>query len=382
MTAFDNIKVNNWPATSNEFEDFLVLKMPLNDNASLTESLPVVAGSKELFPKQTLTNTGVSQVQPRSVVNVKLHTYIYNTPSTLKVNGNTVPRGSDPNGDVTFTVAVNGGLSSIAWSYDSGSGPYCYMKGIEVDLGDGNGYQLIQDGAFGVSAYSSLISGTVDSNYPLSNLFGGTIGTGYTNGTRHTNPGTLTLNLSSVFPAKKHYNNSADFGSTSQDKHLTVPASYDFQFGNDPWCIECWAYIRGNPTNGTALWDFNTGAGFSGSEEWICAYHQSTNMYFYWGATSGYYGINATLTADQWQHWAWTWDGTTARLFRDGTLAASTTTTNKTSGWGSATRNITIGKQNYDSPNRFGDQQMQDLRIYKGTAKYTSNFTPPGAILS
>ena len=37
--------------------------------------------------------------------------------------------------------------------------------------------------------------------------------------------------------------------------------------------------------------------------------------------------------------------------------------------------------QNYDSPNRYGDQQIQDLRIYKGTAKYTANFTPPGAIL-
>ena len=35
MTAFDNIKVNNWPATSNGFEDFLVLELPLNDQAAL-----------------------------------------------------------------------------------------------------------------------------------------------------------------------------------------------------------------------------------------------------------------------------------------------------------------------------------------------------------
>ena len=144
MTAFDNIKTNNWPATSNDFEDFCVLKLPLNDQASLTESLPVVVGSKALSPKRTLTNTGADLEQPRSVVNVKLHTYIHGTPGTFKVNGNTVPRGNAANGDVTFTVAVNGGLSSIAWSYDSGNGPYCYMRGIEVDLGDGNGYQLIQ----------------------------------------------------------------------------------------------------------------------------------------------------------------------------------------------------------------------------------------------
>ena len=191
MTAFDNIKTNNWPATSNEFDDFLVLNLPLNDTRALTESLPVTAGSRVLSPKVTLANNNVGVAAPRTVVNVKLHTYIHGTPGTFKVNGTTVPRGDAANGDVTFTVAVNGGLSSIAWSYDSGNGPYCYMRGIEVDLGDGNGYQLIQDGSFGVSAYSSLVSGTVDSTYPLSNLFGGTIGSGYTNGTppyksRHT----------------------------------------------------------------------------------------------------------------------------------------------------------------------------------------------------
>ena len=35
MTAFDNIKTNNWPSESNDFEDFLVLELPLNDDASL-----------------------------------------------------------------------------------------------------------------------------------------------------------------------------------------------------------------------------------------------------------------------------------------------------------------------------------------------------------
>ena len=60
MTAFDNIKTNNWPATSNDFEDFQVLKLPLNDQASLTESLPVVAGSKQIRAKRTgFTNEGV-----------------------------------------------------------------------------------------------------------------------------------------------------------------------------------------------------------------------------------------------------------------------------------------------------------------------------------
>ena len=376
MTAFNNIKTNNWPSASNDLEDFLVLELPLNDQAALTSSRrDIVAGRTVLHPKRTLTNTGASMAVATPTIyaaNVKLHTYIYSTPSVLTVNGTTVPRGSAANGDVTYIVAVNGNLNTIAWSYDSGSGPYCYMKGIEVDYGDGNGYQLLTDGT---TNYSNLISGSVESAYPLSNLFGGTIGSGYTNGTRAVNPGTLTLNLAGN---KKHYDDNTDFGSTSEDKYLTVPASPDFSFGNDPWCIECWAYIRSTPGDGTAIWDFDTNVGYT-TEEWICGYLGSGLVYFYWGSSSNYHGISTSYTANQWQHWAWTWDGTTARLFKDGTLAASSTTTYKSAGWGSATRDITIGKQNLGS--RFGDQLIQDLRFYKGVAKYTANFTPPGAIL-
>lgn len=386
MTAFDNIKTNNWPATSNDLEDFLFLKMPLNDTASLTESLPVVAGGQELFPKRTLTNSGVSLEQPRSVVNVKLHTYIYNTPGTLTVNGNTVPRGSDPNGDVTFTVAVNGALSSIAWSYDSSNGPYCYMKGIEVDLGDGNGYQLIQDGAFGVSAYSSLITGTVDSSYPLSNLFGGTIGTGYTNGTRHTNPGTLTLDLSSVFPAKKHYDNNAVFnGSSSQIYHA---ADKRFNLGTDDWCIECW-FKKDSLSARGQLFQLGLEVYYTNNIEISVGTSGEARFFGYGNGTDADGGSsgNNIITPGTWHHMACTRQGTTFRGFIDGTQHVTWT---KAADWnvGSSTESHnspTIGARTNGSRNAmhhwFGGS-IQDFRLYKGVAKYTSNFTPPAAILS
>ena len=67
-----------------------------------------------------------------SASTVTLHVYIYGSP-TLTVNGTAVSHGSG-NGDKTVTVSVSGGqLNTIAWSYDSGSGPYCYMRGIEID---------------------------------------------------------------------------------------------------------------------------------------------------------------------------------------------------------------------------------------------------------
>ena len=386
MTAFDNIKTNNWPATSNDLEDFLLLKMPLNDTASLTESLPIVAGSKEIFPSKTLTNSGVSSEQTQYVANVKLHTFINGTPSTFKVNGTTVPRGTAANGDVTFTVAVNGGLSSIAWSYDSGNGPYCYMRGIEVDLGDGNGYQLIQDGAFGRAAYSSLVSGTVDSSYPLSNLFGGTIGTGYTNGTRSTNPGTLTLNLSPVFPPAKHYPQNAVFnGSSSFIYHAP---DKEFYLGTDDWCIECW-FKKDNFTATGELFQLGMEVYYTNNIEISVNTDGAMRYHMYGNGTSqeGFTSSNNVVTAGTWHHMACTRQGTTFRGFLDGVQLGSWT---KAANWqvgssDSAHNSPTIGARTNGSRNAmhvyFGGS-IQDFRIYKGVAKYTSSYTPPSAILS
>ena len=375
MTAFDNIKTNNWPATSNDLEDFLVLKLPLNDQASLTESLPVVAGSQELSPKRTLTNTGVSIEQPRSVVNVKLHTYIYNTPGTLTVNGSTVPRGSDPNGDVTFIVAVNGPLSSIAWSYDSGNGPYCYMRGIEVDLGDGNGYQLIQDGSFGVAAYSSLISGTVDSTYPLSNLFGGTIGTGYTNGTRHTNPGTLTLNLSSVFPAKKHYANNAKWGASSVN-YISTDALKGVPV-NQPWTCEFYWKKEGTQHGNHGHFLLNPNNQSLGYREAPATGTSTNDFYCNIGGTTATGMITTTITEGVWNHFAFVHEGGgTIKTYLNGQL--ETTKTIGTTGTFADSTSIGGGVGSYTSQGVKGS--IQDYRIYL-TAKYTSNFTPPSAIL-
>ena len=387
MTAFDNIKTNNWPATSNDFEDFLVLKMPLNDNASLTESLPVVVGNHELSAKRTLTNTGVSIEQPQSVVNVKLHTYIYNTPGTLTVNGNTIPRGSDPNGDVTFTVAVNGGLSSIAWSYDSGNGPYCYMRGIEVDLGDGNGYQLIQDGAFGVSAYSSLISGTADSSYPLSNLFGGTIGTGYTNGTRHTNPGTLTLNLSSVFPPKKYYDNNADFSSGRLDlENSLFTEDNSLTFGSGDFTIEAWVNISDTTASNPIFCGQADGTTTPGSAYIFTAdTTNSRTTRIHVGSTVYSMTWGADFTANQWYHLAFVRDGSRIRIYRDGVQANNTSVGSSSShNTGSTTHKPSVGSMVFAGTRYNFQGKIQDLRVYKGLCKYPggTSFTPPVAILN
>ena len=79
-----------------------------------------------------------------TVTNVRLNSFIGGSPSTLTVNGSNVSYSGS--GDQTQVVAVNGQLNSIVWGYDNGNN-YVYMRGIEVDLGDGSGYRLLTDGA-------------------------------------------------------------------------------------------------------------------------------------------------------------------------------------------------------------------------------------------
>lgn len=78
------------------------------------------------------------------------------------------------------------------------------------------------------------------------------------------------------------------------------------------------------------------------------------------------------LAPNTWHHIAVTRSGTTARIFVDGILRATGTDSRNYTGYINihGVLNRTLGSGLY----------LQDLRVYVGAAKYTSNFTPPGAM--
>ena len=362
MTAFDNIKTNNWPATFNDFEDFLVLKMALNDNDSLTESLPVVAGSKTIRPAHSVTNNGVS------------------LSITDNFGGYT---GDGDRTDYPHANIFNGNLSS----YGYGAVAQSITLTFTSDFPTVNTLRVYTDQA-GTTTNLFKLNGTDYSSSATSNGWNtianppSTLTTllyGSTDGSNYFGIGGIEVNgvlLRWAPGGKKHYLMAADFSPGSADKYLKVGASKDFYFGTDPFCIECYTNIPSG-TGESAIWDLDTNAGYSSTDDWIASYYDAANMYFYWGTATSYAQISVAHTFDEWVHYAWTWDGTTARLFKNGTLAASDTPTK--AHWGSGDRPLYIGKQNLST--RYGKARIQDLRIYKGVAKYTSNFTPPGAIL-
>jgi hypothetical protein len=88
---------------------------------------------------------------------------------------------------------------------------------------------------------------------------------------------------------------------------------------------------------------------------------------------TGILDASSCLSPNTWHHIAVTRSGTTARIFVDGVLRATGTDSKSYTGYiqshlASLNRTLLSG------------MYFQDIRFYVGTAKYTTNFTPPGAM--
>ena len=383
MTAFDNIKTNNWPAASNEFDDFLVLELPLNDQAALTSSRrDIVAGSKVLFPKRTLTNTGgVSMQYARNQPDYGATGFTKS--NNWRETNYEAPEDGLFNGDGTSTIAAINGDNAEHWF----AFPTALTNVTKVET------RMGYDGNQGARAYM----GTGTTNY-ISPGGSGTFFTVYSGvattfskiGWRSNNGSgaavydiritddTGTYILTSNENLKKHYDNNSVFTAATQPgsgNRLSLDNLDGLSMGaNESWCFE--AYI--NPTQVSDATFF--GLGNTGFAYRIIG----GSPYLYVGGTGNILSTG-TIPVDTWTHVAVSRDVNTLRSFINGTQVGSNTTNTAswdvTSGTGAGVFIGAANLTNVSPPNYHFDGKIQDLRFYKGTAKYTSNFTPPSAIL-
>jgi hypothetical protein len=146
---------------------------------------------------------------------------------------------------------------------------------------------------------------------------------------------------------------------------ITTPNSADFNFGTGDFTIEFWVY---NTLNSRRQWYLRT----SGQDDTA-----ATGFMFELGPYTSIvlqgipYNFSA-FTVNTWSHCAVTRSGTTLRIFKDGILDQTyTSSVNVSSG-----NELWVGKNL--SGYSFGcNMYLQDLRIYKGVAKYTSAFSVP-----
>lgn len=147
---------------------------------------------------------------------------------------------------------------------------------------------------------------------------------------------------------------------------LTIPGGNQFAFGTGDFTIECWIN-KPSAGNGPII----DARGSSSAAPYALYVDGSNYPYFYEGTV---YTSSIAITNNQWNHVAVTRASGTLRIFVNGVQGFS----------GAVTGNLTaasliyIGGQNFSSPATMTGY-IDDLRITKGVARYTANFTPPTA---
>jgi len=158
--------------------------------------------------------------------------------------------------------------------------------------------------------------------------------------------------------------------------YLESPQNADFSFGSGAFTIEFW-FFTGQTSSGTFV-SHRSGPG-AGSTNWLVTLGVPTQgkvgLYLSSGSAYGVPGLSTTssVTDNQWHHYAATRSGSTIRVFLDGVQESTTI-------WeGTVSETPRVLQVGYDSSASYLDGYIDDLRITKGVARYTSNFTPPTA---
>jgi hypothetical protein len=149
--------------------------------------------------------------------------------------------------------------------------------------------------------------------------------------------------------------------------YLTVPSNLGFAFGAQDFTVEAWVYF-GNLTS------FNSIASTRDSNNtitgWTIGLNSSEALYFY---TNTFNIQGSALSQNTWHHIAAARSGTSLKMFANGTQAGSTATDSRDY------TNQTFAVGATIDGNQVFNGYIDDLRITKGIARYTANFTPPTA---
>ena len=151
----------------------------------------------------------------------------------------------------------------------------------------------------------------------------------------------------------KYYGTSLKFTGNGGTK---TGSSADFAFGTGDYTIECWFYNTGSAGY---LWDFRS-SGATGA------------TYMYWASGTQLVGLNVsslTVTQNAWHHIAVVRSSGVCKSYIDGVEKTSTA---QTTDFSNSTV-ISLGARYTDET--FQTAYMQDFRVYKGVAKYTSAFS-------
>ena len=158
------------------------------------------------------------------------------------------------------------------------------------------------------------------------------------------------------------YGGSFDFDGTGD--YLNGSNS-NLNFGTGDFTIEAWCFVDSGANN-KGLWQLSTTIGGLQSDNTTLSSNYEDDE-FYFGSASGWRQAGRTHIDNTWHHVAEVRSGGTISIYVDGVLdqSWSDTSTYDMTYWA-------VG--GYYSTSYLWSGYIQDFRVYKGVAKYTSNF--------
>jgi len=190
---------------------------------------------------------------------------------------------------------------------------------------------------------------------------------------------TLTVNGGAgIADIPSYYGSALSFDGT--DDYFTVPNTADLRMGSDDFTVEAWLYAKdftgGNGIVG--LWNY---AGGLNRRSWLLYTGSSNDANFIVssdGTSAGQLVIssgNNFLTTNQWNHIVGEKEGTTIRLYVNGVVVGISTVA-PSSLYENTDDTIKIGTWDAGSTEETNGY-IQDVRVYKGVAKYKGGFDVP-----
>jgi len=165
--------------------------------------------------------------------------------------------------------------------------------------------------------------------------------------------------------------------------YLQIPNTPQFEFGTGDFTVEAWVWVDSTvnplrPDNLKNVTVFSTGT--NSSTDCSFAVYGSTSaagvgLEIYQASPAIAFSVAATVTTNSWVHIAFVRSGTTLYGFVNG-VRITLGTTSSTIG---SINSPKVGIANTPSYTNQFKGYIDDLRVTKGVARYTANFTPPTA---
>jgi hypothetical protein len=157
--------------------------------------------------------------------------------------------------------------------------------------------------------------------------------------------------------------------------YLSVPSNAAFQFGTGDFTIECWFFDAGTSDSYPGI--ISSANGWSTGSTALRFNNLGNRKFGFFHNPTGdpIFSSTNTFASYQWCHVAVSRSGSTLKMFVNGVQEASATVTASISL--DTTTGVFIGS-GFDISSKIKGY-VSDVRVVKGTAVYTSAFTPPTA---